>query len=135
MPLPFLPQGIAGVFDNQVAPEPKAIVFEMPKIKQASMRIEGRTPDSALKLGETLAYERGWSSNDFNCVKNLWTKESNWRWKAANKKSSAYGIPQILGLSKDLTPKQQIIRGYDYIVHRYKSPCTAWSFWQRNYYY
>jgi hypothetical protein len=62
-------------------------------------------------------------------------KESNWRWVADNKKSTAYGIPQILGLSKDLTPEQQIIRGYEYIEHRYSTACNAWAFWQSKFYY
>ena len=62
-------------------------------------------------------------------------KESNWRWKADNKQSTAFGIPQILGLSEALTPEEQIIRGYEYIEHRYGTACSAWSFWQKKFYY
>jgi hypothetical protein len=36
-----------------------------------------------------------------------WYKESRWNYKAKNPKSSAYGIPQILGL-KELSPIKQI---------------------------
>jgi len=64
---------------------------------------------------------------EFVCLEKLWTKESNWRPKAKNKHSSAYGIPQLLKM-KETNPYKQIDLGLKYIAkHRlYKgSPCLA----------
>ena len=67
------------------------------------------------------------SYKEFNCLEKLWTKESNWRPKAKNKNSSAYGIPQLLKM-KETNPYKQIDLGLKYIAkHRvYKgSACKA----------
>ena len=55
---------------------------------------------------------------EFYCLDELWYKESRWDYKAKNKKSSAYGIPQLLNL-KEKDPFKQIDRGLKYIDHRY----------------
>ena len=128
IPLPFIPAEFSGL-DEQ----PVQVVLE--DNSEVIIQVRGTTTESAVKLGKELAEKRNWSQAQFQCVKELWMKESNWRWVADNPKSTAYGIPQILGLGKDLTPEQQIIRGYDYIEHRYETACNAWSFWQRNFYY
>jgi hypothetical protein len=64
-----------------------------------------------------------------NCIDKLWMRESRWSSKAKNKKSTAFGIPQILGL-KTKDPYRQIERGLDYIRYRYGTPCEAWKFWK-----
>ena len=64
-----------------------------------------------------------------NCIDKLWMKESRWSSRANNKKSTAFGIPQILGL-KTKDPYKQIERGLDYIRYRYGTPCAAWKFWK-----
>ena len=64
-----------------------------------------------------------------NCIDKLWMKESRWSFKANNKKSTAFGIPQILGL-KTKDPYKQIERGLEYISYRYGTPCKAWKFWK-----
>ena len=65
------------------------------------------------------------SYKEFVCLEKLWTKESNWRYKAKNKQSSAYGIPQLLKM-KETNPYKQIDLGLRYIDKRYKgSPCKA----------
>jgi hypothetical protein len=65
------------------------------------------------------------SYKEFRCIEKLWTKESNWRPKAKNKLSTAYGIPQLLKL-KETNPYKQIDLGLKYIDKRYKgSPCKA----------
>jgi hypothetical protein len=65
------------------------------------------------------------SYKEFVCLEKLWTKESNWRYKAKNKQSSAYGIPQLLNM-KETNPYKQIDLGLKYIHKRYKgSPCKA----------
>ena len=69
------------------------------------------------------------SYKEFRCLEKLWTKESNWRPKAKNKLSTAYGIPQLLKM-KETNPYKQIDLGLKYIAkHRlYKgSPCLALS--------
>ena len=66
---------------------------------------------------------------EFICLEKLWTKESNWRPKAKNKHSSAYGIPQLLKM-KETNPYKQIDLGLKYIAkHRvYKGDvCKALS--------
>jgi hypothetical protein len=55
---------------------------------------------------------------EFYCLDELWYKESRWDFKAKNKRSSAYGIPQLLNL-KEKDPFKQIDRGLKYIDHRY----------------
>ncbi len=64
-----------------------------------------------------------------NCIDKLWMRESRWSSKANNKKSTAFGIPQILGL-KTKDPYKQIERGLEYIRYRYGTPCEAWKFWK-----
>jgi hypothetical protein len=65
------------------------------------------------------------SYKEFRCVEKLWTLESNWRSKAQNKLSTAYGIPQLLKM-KETNPYKQIDLGLKYIDKRYKgSPCKA----------
>ena len=55
---------------------------------------------------------------EFVCLEKLWSKESNWRPKAKNKHSSAYGIPQLLKM-KETNPYKQIDLGLKYIAkHR-----------------
>jgi hypothetical protein len=55
---------------------------------------------------------------EFYCLDELCHKESRWDHKAKNKRSSAYGIPQLLNL-KEKDPFKQIDRGLKYIDHRY----------------
>ncbi len=64
------------------------------------------------------------SFTEFYCLDELWMKESRWNYKAKNPKSSAFGIPQILGL-KEKNPIKQIDKGLAYIKHRYDKPCKA----------
>jgi hypothetical protein len=78
----------------------------------------------------------------FGCLNNIWTRESGWRYNAANA-SGAYGIPQALPGSKMATagadwqtdPTTQIRWGLGYIKSVYGTPCNAWAFWQSNSYY
>ena len=67
---------------------------------------------------------------EFYCLDELWYKESRWDHKAKNKRSSAYGIPQLLKL-KETDPFKQIDKGLKYIDHRYDgSACKAWQHWK-----
>lgn len=83
------------------------------------------------------------SATQFRCLKPMWTRESNWWYKARNPSSGAYGIPQAYPASKMRSAgadwrtnyRTQIRWGLSYIKSRYGSPCRAWSFWQRHHWY
>ena len=74
------------------------------------------------------------SAKQWRCLNKLWDRESSWNHKAANPTSSAYGIPQLLKLTRK-NPYDQIDKGLEYIRHRYGSACNAWEFWQNNNWY
>ncbi|MGA0877478.1 MAG: hypothetical protein ACO3QZ_06260 [Candidatus Nanopelagicaceae bacterium] len=76
----------------------------------------------------------GWRGREWLCLHDLWTRESRFDHLAQNPKSSAFGIPQLIGL-KDKRPRIQILRGLRYIEHRYGTPCRAKAFWDKNKHY
>jgi hypothetical protein len=72
----------------------------------------------------------------YPCLFELWTKESNWRPKAKNKESTAMGIPQLLrgtwdniGLKPTWDGYKQVSAGLKYLDHRYgkKGVCRAYA--------
>ena len=79
--------------------------------------------------------EYGWGDTQFAALDKLWTRESNWNYKAENASSGAYGIPQSLPGSKMASegadwrtnPETQIRWGLKYIKDRYGSPVAAWN--------
>ena len=73
-------------------------------------------------------------SKQFSCLKKLWGKESAWNHLADNPHSTAYGIPQILGM-KEKNPLKQVDLGLKYIRHRYDTPCKAWAFHKKHKWY
>jgi resuscitation-promoting factor RpfB len=80
------------------------------------------------------AYVKLINAKEFICLNALWTKESQWSATAKNKRSSAYGIPQLLNL-KEKDPYKQIDLGLKYISTRYSKPCNAWAFFKVKGYY
>jgi len=74
------------------------------------------------------------NSKEYRCIELLWTKESNWNPKSKNKKSSAYGIPQLLKLTTT-DPYLQIDAGIKYIRNRYSNGCNAYEFFKVKGYY
>ena len=52
----------------------------------------------------------------YRCLVTLWRLESNWSPTAKNKKSSAFGIPQLLKMT-ETNPYKQIDLGIKYIPH------------------
>jgi hypothetical protein len=86
---------------------------------------------AASKLGSF-----GWAADQMQCLKRLWTKESEWRTTATNASSGAYGIVQSLPAEKMASAgadyrtnyRTQINWGLDYIKERYGSPCGALNF-------
>lgn len=118
---------------------------EMALVSIASRQIEiARVPDGARAVARTIAQSKyGWGSYQFACLDKLWTKESNWRYKARNKTSGAHGIPQALPATKmesigtdwRTNPVTQISWGLRYIEVRYETPCKAYKKFQRSRWY
>lgn len=76
----------------------------------------------------------GFGVTEYKCLVQLWGKESAWNYKADNPNSTAYGIAQMLK-EDSKHPAEQIHNGIRYIIHRYETPCNAWAFWRKNYWY
>ena len=118
---------------------------EMALVSIASRQIEiARVPDGARTVARSIAQSKyGWGSFQFACLDKLWTKESNWRYKARNKTSGAHGIPQALPATKmesigtdwRTNPVTQINWGLRYIEVRYETPCKAFKKFQRSNWY
>ena len=82
-------------------------------------------------------------SGQFQCLDNLWYKESHWNHRAVNKRTGACGIPQsypcnkmakwgeTYGVNYRRNPWPQIAWGLQYIDKRYGTPCAAWKRFQR----
>ncbi len=85
-------------------------------------------------IARAILTDRG-QSDEFGCLDNLWTRESDWQVHDTNGSSGAYGIPQSLPADKMASagadfrdnPATQIRWGLGYIADRYGSPCAAWS--------
>ena len=85
----------------------------------------------------------GWSESDFQCLVNLWEKESGWNPNSHNGSSGAHGIPQSLPASRMASEGAdyytngytQIRWGLKYIKERYGSPANAWGHFQSKNWY
>jgi hypothetical protein len=86
---------------------------------------------NAIDAYKIYAHIKVGSYKEFVCLEKLWTKESNWRYKAKNKQLvAAYGIPQLLKM-KETNPYKQIDLGLRYIDKRYEgNACVAWQHWR-----
>jgi len=89
--------------------------------------VNKRQPE--IQILKIYTHQRLGDLKQLNCVDKLWMKESKWNYKADNKHSTAFGIPQILDL-KEKDPYRQIDAGLKYIRYRYGSACKAWAFWK-----
>jgi hypothetical protein len=94
------------------------------------------TPEGAKQTArEMAASQYGWGEGEFQCLVQLWTKESGWNYQATNPSSGAYGIVQAWPAEKLATAgpdwatnaATQIKWGLDYIARGYGSPCAAWG--------
>jgi colicin import membrane protein len=85
----------------------------------------------------------GWAADQMQCLKRLWTKESDWRTTATNASSGAYGVVQSLPAEKMASAgadyrtnyRTQINWGLGYVKERYGSPCGALNFHLANNWY
>jgi uncharacterized protein YgiM (DUF1202 family) len=101
------------------------------------------SPDEAKAIAKVLVAASGWGDSEYQCLVELWTRESGWRMNAENPYSGAYGIPQALPADKMASAgadwrtnaATQIQWGLGYIRERYGSPCGAWGFFQSNNWY
>ena len=118
---------------------------EIALVSTVSRQVElARTPVGAKKVAKSILLdEYGFSEKEYTCLNTLWTKESNWNYKARNKSSGAHGIAQALPASKmnvvstdwRTNPVTQIRWGLRYISIRYETPCKALAKHKRSNYY
>ncbi|WP_433430970.1 lytic transglycosylase domain-containing protein [Nonomuraea sp. CA-141351] len=109
----------------------------------AKPRIPAAMPDTNKRIALGQVVQRSWNLQEFRCLDNLWTRESNWNHRAFNRSSGAYGIPQALpggkmrGAGSDWksNPETQIRWGLAYIKGRYGRPCGAWGHWRSHNWY
>ncbi|MBM7504563.1 hypothetical protein ACFPER_17235 [Agromyces aurantiacus] len=94
------------------------------------------TPEGAKQTAREMATSKyGWGEDQFQCLVQLWTKESGWNYQAVNASSGAFGIVQALPAEKLATAgadwrtnaATQISWGLDYIARGYGTPCGAWG--------
>ena len=104
-----------------------SLFLPMEQVSQASI-----VPTKSVLKAYTKTLVKG---KEYKCLSKLWGKESAWNHLADNPDSTAFGIPQILGL-KTVNPYTQIHKGLIYIERRYSnSACKAWKFHKRNGWY
>ncbi|MCT9621878.1 MULTISPECIES: phospholipase [unclassified Curtobacterium] len=110
----------------------------------ARKQAAANTVEGAKATASSLASSKyGWGSDQFQCLDNLWTKESGWNYQAVNANGGATGIPQALPGSKMATiasdwrtnATTQITWGLQYISDAYGTPCGAWSHSQASNFY
>jgi hypothetical protein len=117
----------------------------MSLVSSASASVElARTPKGAREVAKELMDEKyGWGNKQYACLDELWIKESNWNYRASNKRTGAHGIPQALPATKmdsagtdwRTNPVTQISWGLRYIEVRYDTPCKAWAKFKRSNWY
>ena len=138
----FLGVFVATVDCKEVEPtpiNPVPMVTHSPKPKPIKNRAIHETSRSKQRLSSpSKRYANDLvSAAQMACLLPLWERESGWSPTSDNPTSSAYGIPQILGLKARTGDdyRAQVRAGLDYISNRYGSPCRAWAFWQNHGWY
>ncbi|MBC7591725.1 MAG: transglycosylase SLT domain-containing protein [Salinibacterium sp.] len=100
-------------------------------------------PGSAQAVAYGILQSMGMGDDQYNCLVDLWARESGWNVYAFNESSGAYGIPQSLpgdkmasaGADWATNPATQISWGLSYIQSRYATPCGAWEHSESNGWY
>lgn len=106
----------------------------------AAVSASASPPNANARLGQRMAaQEYGWRGAQWNCLDQLWTRESGWSNTAENASSGADGIAQALGHGPTNQypagpanpptndPRAQIRWGLGYIHSTYVTPCGAWA--------
>ena len=114
---------------SQLAGEPlRRIARRRSLVLLAVLCVIGITPanatDPSKENYKIYAHLKLLDDKQYRCLVTLWRMESQWSPTAKNKKSSAYGIPQLLKMT-ERNPYKQIDLGLKYIAHRYGNPCKA----------
>lgn len=139
VPEALLPTSVVMSDQRAVASMDMLMVSQMVQLVE-----KARTPKGARKVAQSIAKEKyGWGSYQFSCLNSLWTKESNWNYRARNPRTLAHGIPQalpaakmeIIGTDWRTNPVTQIRWGLHYIDVRYETPCRALAKFKRSRYY
>jgi hypothetical protein len=123
--------------DHEVSFERGGFVIISGKEARKYFVTSAPTPEAGSPKAYALSFIEtyGWGPEEYSCLVNLWTRESQWRTLAANPSSGAYGIPQALPGSKMAVEgpdwmtnhETQIRWGVKYIAARYETPCGAWA--------
>jgi hypothetical protein len=71
------------------------------------------------------AEKKDWKDKQWSCLDELIQRESEWKLKADNPNSSAFGLFQMLKTPSDTGLEEQTDRGLRYIERRYNEPCSA----------
>ncbi|MEP7025001.1 MAG: transglycosylase SLT domain-containing protein [Actinomycetota bacterium] len=123
-----------GRLDAQVSISRFAFIQRQQLHRRAEARRQALLAGTPRQIALAMLGSYGWSSREFSCLDELWTRESGWNPVAENP-SGAYGIPQALPGSKMASagaawatdPATQIRWGLGYIKELYSSPCGAWA--------
>ncbi len=126
---PQLASNLTPTLASQLANEPLRRIARMRSLLLlAVLCVIGITPANAynpnVESYKLYAHMKLLDDKSYRCLVTLWRMESQWSPTAKNKKSSAYGIPQLLKMT-ERNPYKQIDLGLKYIAHRYGNPCKA----------
>lgn len=93
-------------------------------------------PKKVRKMAQ-IVVENWFDHQQFICYDNIIMAESRYNLEADNKHSTAWGIGQILNSQDNVgtDPYQQIITALNYMIHKYHTPCQAWTFHKKHRWY
>jgi hypothetical protein len=102
---------------------------------QRASRAAYRSSMSPQEVARAMLLRQGGSEAEWNCLDELWGRESGWETTITNSSSGAYGIPQALpawkmaaaGSDWRTNPVTQIRWGLSYIGDKYGTACVALS--------
>lgn len=129
---PEIIEEIEDVLEEEVLEEPQIFFGEAELVYEEVPAVSFENDYQSYAYSFFSSY--GWSDYDFECLVNLWNRESRWDPLAHNSSSGAHGIPQSLPASKMASHGDdywdngytQIRWGLDYIAGRYGTPANAW---------
>jgi hypothetical protein len=107
------------------------------EIPQMQARTKATMEEKRENKALTVSYAKalGYSNKNIDCLLTLWTRESRFDHLADNKRSTAYGIAQLLR-ERSSQPSIQILHGIRYLNHRYEgNACRAIAFHNRRGWY
>jgi hypothetical protein len=87
------------------------------------------------ELYKLYAHMKVLDDKQYRCLVILWRSESQWNPVSKNRKSTAFGIPQLLKMT-ETNPFKQIDLGLKYIDHRYNGDtCKALAYHKKRGHY